>query len=163
MEVLDAQEAVLCNNEVLTFLQEQRAQFAQRKPGGAMGGGGSVATLMLETLSALESTPAKDQDPESVKTFMAEVESFNLTQLERLMLLNQCPQTDVEIHLLVEESEERLSEEQIQQLLQIIRRVLLKKEDEEEGEENEEPGDEENGEEDVEEEDKSSWNLIALM
>ena len=60
MEVLEANEAALCNQEVMTFLQEQKAEFSKPKPGKARTGG-TVATLMLETLTSLENTPCKSK------------------------------------------------------------------------------------------------------
>lgn len=55
MEVVSAQEVSLANYEVLVFLQEQRHKMS--KPGHYHGHkvSGSVATIMLETLTSLES------------------------------------------------------------------------------------------------------------
>ncbi len=72
-----------------------------------------VATLVLETLSSLESTPASTQTSDQVKDFLCKTEEFGLTKSERLMLLNHRPRSELEVHLLVEESEERLNEEQV--------------------------------------------------
>ncbi len=72
-----------------------------------------VATLQLEALSALESTPAAEQTSESVSEFLRRTEEFSLTRAERLMLLNSRPRNELEARLLVEESEERLSDQQV--------------------------------------------------
>ena len=118
MEVLDSNEAVLSNFEVLSFLREERGQFKTKKKSGA------VATVILESQTALEATPAKDQTKEKVQVFMREMNQFNLTQSEKLMILNHCPESAVEIHLFVEESEERLSEEQADAILKLVKTIL---------------------------------------
>ena len=131
MEVLDANEAVLSNYEVLNFLREERGRLRSgKKKAGGTGVGGAVATVILETQTALEATPAKTQSKESVRTFMKEMSRFNLTQSEKLMILNHCPETAVEIHLFVEESEERLSEDQAEEILRLVKTILLPEEEE---------------------------------
>ena len=124
MEVLDAREAALCNYEVMTFLREQRLIFSERPRGQ-----GSTATIVLETLTALENSPVVEQSEESVAKFMTEVKGLGLTKAEKLMILNHCPQSEVELHLLVEEVDERINEEQRDKILELVAKHLLKKED----------------------------------
>jgi hypothetical protein len=45
---------------------------------------------------------------------------FNLTKAEVLQLLNAVPKTPVEVHLLVEDCEERLQEEEVESLLHLV-------------------------------------------
>jgi DNA-directed RNA polymerase subunit F len=138
MEVLNANEAVLSNFEVLNFLREERKeQFTQGggKKTNKKGGSAVAATVILESMTALEATPAKNQSKEKVQQFMREMKEFNLTQSEKLMILNHCPESAVEIHLFVEESEERLSEEQADQILNIVKTVLKGEEEQEQEQE----------------------------
>jgi len=152
MEVKKACEAALSNYEVLEFLRQEKlkltsAQGSDRPLGGQRGS--QVATLMLETLSALEATPAVDQDEAKVQTFLNRLDAggFDLTKSERLMLLNQRPTSELEVHLLIEESEERLGDEKVQEVLAIVKEVLGTGEEEEQGEEEESMDADANGEE----------------
>ena len=47
---------------------------------------------------------------------------FALSSSELLMLCNHCPTSPVELHLLIEESEERIDEQQEEKILKIVRR-----------------------------------------
>jgi len=49
---------------------------------------------------------------------------FGLTRAEVLQVINLAPCSAVEVHLIVDECEERLSEEQVTQLLEVVSRHL---------------------------------------
>jgi DNA-directed RNA polymerase subunit F len=134
MEVVRNTEAVLSNFEVMTFLREQkqiRLGNRTRTPGGtgAKDRSGAVTTLVFETLSAIEKTPALNQDEAKIIEFLDRLEKFRLTRTESLMLLNHCPASAVEVHLLIEESEERLSEDNVQEILDIVQEIFGKAEE----------------------------------
>jgi hypothetical protein len=63
---------------------------------------------------------------------MSEMSPYELSSSELLMLANHCPKSPVELHLLIEESEDRLNEVQVEQILTVVRRVLRNEEEEEE-------------------------------
>ncbi|CAN9501188.1 unnamed protein product [Ophioblennius macclurei] len=124
MEVKKANAAMLSNYEVfklLTDLKEQRKDIAKNKHSI---GQQNLSTIMYETLKYLSEAPCSRQSPEIVKNFLTTMMPHKLTKAEKLQLLNHRPQTAVEIQLMVEESEERLSEEQIEELIQTVASVL---------------------------------------
>ncbi|XP_029303338.1 DNA-directed RNA polymerase III subunit RPC9 isoform X1 [Cottoperca gobio] len=124
MEVKNANAAMLSNYEVfklLTDLKEQRKDSGKSKNST---GQQNLNTIMYETLKYLSKTPCSRQNPEIVKEFLTTMMPHKLTKAEKLQLLNHRPQTAVEIQLMVEESEERLSEEQIEELIHTVAAVL---------------------------------------
>uniref|UniRef100_A0A3P9L6X8 DNA-directed RNA polymerase III subunit RPC9 n=2 Tax=Oryzias latipes TaxID=8090 RepID=A0A3P9L6X8_ORYLA len=124
MEVKNANAAMLSNYEVfklLTDLKEQRKDAGKSKHSL---GQQDLNTIMYETLKYLSKTPCSRQSPEIVREFLTTMMPQKLTKAEKLQLLNQRPQSAVEIQLMVEESEERLTEEQIEELIQTLAGVL---------------------------------------
>ena len=60
-----------------------------------------------------------------MNNFFDAIEKYNLTPSEKLLILNHCPESAVEIQLLIEDSEERLSEEQVDLILQEVKVHLI--------------------------------------
>jgi len=117
MEVIDSTSANLSNYEVLQLLQNLRDNDSRKQLG-------SLATIKYKTVKYLESSPCANQSDDIVATFLKAVQKFNLTKSEKLVLLNLRPTTEVEIQLIITESEDRLTEEEIQELLTIIEETL---------------------------------------
>ncbi|XP_060521984.1 DNA-directed RNA polymerase III subunit RPC9 [Cylas formicarius] len=112
MEIINSNSATLSNYEV--FVHVQKIKAAKRKHQG------QLATITYETLRYLEDTPCKHQNAKNVLDCLKALDPFNLNKSEKLMLINTPPTTPLEIQLMIEESEERLTEEQVSKILEII-------------------------------------------
>ena len=82
-------------------------------------------SLSAQVLSYLDERPCAEQSRESILNFVEELQklssagNFELTDAEILQLVSNQPRSLVEIHLIVEECEERLTQEQVQTLLKL--------------------------------------------
>ncbi|CAF2809042.1 unnamed protein product [Rotaria sp. Silwood2] len=81
-------------------------------------------TVTYETLKYLEQTPCIEQNPDILRQFYNEVKKFDLKKNEILQILNLHPTTPVELQLIIEDSETRLSETQSNELIDLIRTQL---------------------------------------
>ncbi|XP_060557248.1 DNA-directed RNA polymerase III subunit RPC9-like [Ruditapes philippinarum] len=135
MEVKNEKAAMLSNYEVLNLLNDMhKGQSKQSKLQT------NLATISYEITHYLEQSACSQQSPEIIANFMKALESFKLTKAEKLQLLNLRPKTAVEIQLIIEESEERLTEDQIYELLDLVKEHLPGGDEEEEMEaEDQEP------------------------
>ncbi|KAJ8968642.1 hypothetical protein NQ314_002202 [Rhamnusium bicolor] len=114
MEIVNANCATLSNYEVLKHLQKVKESKMKHK--------GQLATITYETIRYLENAPCNDQSPQNITECLKALAPYNLNKTEKLMIINTPPTTALEIQLMIEESEERLTEEQVEQILDIITR-----------------------------------------
>jgi len=141
MEVKSEKHAMLSNFEVLGMLKDIQAGRGQKKPNKFQT---NLATITYETIKCLENLPCAHHTPEGLKAVMEALAPYRLKPAEKLQLVNLCPTSAVEIQLIVEESEERLTETQIEELLDVLATHLPAPEaEEEEGGEEEETQEEE--------------------
>ncbi|XP_076160039.1 CGRP receptor component isoform X2 [Ptiloglossa arizonensis] len=103
MEVLKECSAYLSNYEVLDILQNIKANKKQKMKQN------QLATITYQTIRYLEETPCRRQSSEKIKDFLKAMESVKLTKCEKLTLLN-----------IVEDSEDRLNDQEVESLLQVI-------------------------------------------
>ncbi|UJR37571.1 hypothetical protein I4U23_030272 [Adineta vaga] len=81
-------------------------------------------TVTYETLKYLEQTPCVEQNPTIIKQFYNEMKKFDLKKTEMLQIFNLRPTTPVELQLIIEDSETRLTEAQSNELIDLIRTHL---------------------------------------
>lgn len=138
MEILSAGKIQLSNHECLQILKQVKTEHCTQ--GQNRGKNDRLLTLVLETIKYLEDSPAGLQEQSHLQEFVTHLQKFCLeencllTKNEIIQLVNIRPQTAVEIQLLIEDSEERLSEEQVQRIIEIIKLYIPGPEEEENGE-----------------------------
>ncbi|XP_012176577.1 DNA-directed RNA polymerase III subunit RPC9 [Bombus affinis] len=125
MEVLKDCSAYLSNYEVLNILQNIKSNKKQKMKQN------QLASITYQTIRYLEETPCKRQTPEKIRGLLQALEPYKLTKCEKLTLLNMCPKTPLEIQLIIEDSEDRLTDDEVNSLLQVVGNFL--DEDEQEG------------------------------
>ena len=132
MKVLTARDGVITNSEVLDLLKEQHAKRLQEEqamplPGARRGAPAASAwqlrqnavLISEQVIKYLSDSDAVLQSRESIASFMTAMERFQLTRAELLSIVNTLPRSNVEVHMLVEECEERLSEQDINTILDL--------------------------------------------
>lgn len=120
METTNPNSAMLSNFEVLALLQELKSQ--QKKNRTARHS--PLATIIYEATRYLQDSPCKLQTADHVRNFLIALKEFKLTKAEKLMLLNNPPTTPLEVQVMLEEGEERFTEDEVEKLLQIIQEIL---------------------------------------
>jgi len=126
MEILSAGTIQLSNQECLQILKEVKTDHCVKKGQKNKRKNDRLLTLVLETIKYLEDSPAGLQEQSHLQEFITHLQTFCqeenclLTKKEIIHLVNIRPQTPVEIQLLIEDSEERLSEEQVERIIEII-------------------------------------------
>ncbi|KAG2217906.1 hypothetical protein INT45_008656 [Circinella minor] len=131
MIIENPRAAMLSNFEVLQLLEEQQAK--QKKAQDSTNGISvpeNLRTVQFELAEYLKETSCGTQDQKQVKEFMEAMKSYELTMAEKLQLLNLRPRSAVEIYLLIEECEERFSEDQLEEMLETVLSALPRDDDE---------------------------------
>merc|ERR1712179_102165 len=115
---LNSRGAILSNFEVYSLLQD----ITQRDPKNRQNFFRTKAHF--DTIKYLEKTPCKVQSAEIIQEFLLATKDYKLTKSEKLQLVNLRPTTPVEMQLIIEDSEERLSEEQVEELIVLVEQHL---------------------------------------
>ena len=136
-QVLDPCDGVMTNFEVAQLLIQQQKRRSQEEaslplPGArrstqssAWSAQQSVTQISEQILTYLGKSASTKQSQEGITAFLEAVQEFKLTRMEMLALVNTPPRSCVEVHLLVEECEERLTNEQQRDLITLCQQTLL--------------------------------------
>lgn len=116
MEVVDACSTLLSNKEVLDLLKSNASKKQT-----------NLATIIYETTSYLESSPAATSSTSDLVEFLDAIKErkYDLSKMEKIQIANLKPENETELHLIIDNIEERFTEEQRADLLQIIHSILI--------------------------------------
>ncbi|KAL3108049.1 hypothetical protein niasHT_018211 [Heterodera trifolii] len=114
MEVIDPRNTLLSNQEVLELLNQAKGRHIPTKDSQ------NHNTIVYEALKYLNETPATAQRRQDIISLINALKKFKLTGAEIIQIVNLRPKQAVEVQLIVEESEERLTEEQVDELVETI-------------------------------------------
>ncbi|KAI1769692.1 RNA polymerase II [Hypoxylon sp. FL1150] len=126
MKILEAQSAVLTNVEVYTFLSDQEKQYKKQDRKGPA----NLETLRKEVLQYFEAPPGplsqKPQpfDASAIPVFLTKLREYQISKGEFIMLFNVRPASIAVLNTVIEDMEERFSEEQQEEILNIIAETL---------------------------------------
>jgi RNA polymerase Rpb4 len=74
----------------------------------------------------LENTPCKDQTEQNIVSFISEIKKFGkLTKAEILTMVNDPPMLPLHIQIIVEVSEDRLTEAQVDEIITLSKKYLM--------------------------------------
>ncbi|KAI2642365.1 HRDC-like protein [Xylaria nigripes] len=126
MRILEAQNAVMTNAEVYTFLSDQAQQYQAQKRRGPS----NLETLRGEVLKYFETSPSPlSQKPlpfdvSSIPVLLKRLQPYNITRGECIMVMNMRPTTTAALNAVLEDMGERFSEQQQEEIINIVIEVL---------------------------------------
>ena len=136
MEIVVEHDGLLTNIEVLDHLRKRQQHRQVHQPTASTDGAVDgvvprdssdrdwIEQKITEYLTVDEEGPAASMTPETAQHILAQLETDSagsqLKDAERLQLLNLRPKQPVEVYLVVEEAEERLTEDDAERLIQLI-------------------------------------------
>lgn len=86
----------------------------------------------------MQESPCALQTASDVQNTVKQLNQFELTKMEKLTLINLRPTNSAGLTCVIEEAEERLSEEQDTQIIDILSKLPFKEEEEDDDDEEEE-------------------------
>ncbi|XXG97236.1 hypothetical protein Hte_003531 [Hypoxylon texense] len=126
MKILEAQSAVLTNVEVYTFLSDQEKQYEKENRKGPA----NLETLRKEVLQYFETPPGPlsqkplPYDSAAIPVLFKRLRPYQISKGEFIMMFNIRPTSIPVLNTVIEDMEERFSEEKQQEILSIITEVL---------------------------------------
>ncbi|KAI1129841.1 HRDC-like protein [Nemania abortiva] len=126
MRILEAQNAVLTNVEVYTFLSDQAKQYQSQKRRGP----NNLEMLRGEMIKYFETSPGPlsqkplPYDVNSIPVLLKRLRPYKISKGECIMVVNMRPTSTAALNAVIEDMENRFNEEKQEEILNIIIEVL---------------------------------------
>lgn len=126
-QVISEREKLLSNFEVLEHLKEIQQQNNwkpndQKKYKRSFNP--DLETVTKEVVSYLEKTTTAQQSVELITSCMNKLAKFQLEKIEKLQIINSAPHSLVNLYAIVEECDQRFTEEESQEILDIVEELF---------------------------------------
>lgn len=128
MKIINPCSTLLTNVEVFSILSDIKSKQAKLES-KVKKSSQHHNTIVYETLKYLNSLHNNNQSIKNDIACIKALSKFKLTPLELKQMVNLKPEQPVEIQLILEECEERLTEEQVDEMINIIGKKLFLKKD----------------------------------
>ncbi|TIB66593.1 hypothetical protein E3P77_02187 [Wallemia ichthyophaga] len=136
MQVINTRVGLLSNYEVFSLLKDMQSEHKTHNTSD------NVRFIQNETLRYLSDPafPSTSQNEHVISSLLEQLSQFStLTTAEKLMIVNIPPKSIVELYVIVEELEDRLSEQDIEAILSIVQSSLNHRTDDLSGSSNANP------------------------
>eukprot|EP01134_Creolimax_fragrantissima_P002423 CFRG2423T1 len=131
MEVVDAEHLLLTNWEVHQVIKddlkwckkkENQSKGKRGEPNLIVPGLRDMSTLCYAVGNYMKDSESKYHTATTIKNLTKDLAPFNLTKVEKLQIVNNLPQKEVEIHVMVEEVEERFEGDGWEEIVAVIQK-----------------------------------------
>jgi DNA-directed RNA polymerase subunit F len=118
MKILQQNGGLLTNSEVLQVLVDRGCAT------GSMALNARSLASEKMVYAYLQQHSAGLRTQEELVVVQEALQQFDLTRIEVLQIINLVPKSVVEVHLIVESCEARLTEDQVEEVLRLVRETL---------------------------------------
>ncbi|SAM07320.1 hypothetical protein [Absidia glauca] len=134
MKIKNTRSALISNYEVFDLVNDRISYQKQiQQSQSNVDYPEHLRTIQFELVEYIKGTPTSTQSEDQVKAFLQQIDRYSLTLGEKVQVLNLRPKSAVEIYLLIEECEERFSEEDLDNILSIISTTLPRPDEDDDG------------------------------
>lgn len=119
MKIIELNAGLLSNHEVAQVLQERGADPSAGLNTRAKASEKTVYEYLVSQAGGIKAR-------QELQALIDELKPFGLTRAELVQVLNLAPASAVEVHLIVEDCEERLDEARVEALIAVVGRYLAR-------------------------------------